>query len=53
MLERREYKINTLDINKNRGIGIANPFDPVNEFKIRRLGLSNSFLLNLSYFVII
>jgi phage baseplate assembly protein W len=34
MLERREYKINTLDINKNRGIGIAIPFDPVNVFKI-------------------
>ena len=34
MLERREYKINTLDINKNRGIVIAIPFDPVNVFKI-------------------
>ena len=34
MVERREYKISTLDINKNRGIGITIPFDPVNVFKI-------------------
>jgi len=34
MLPRRQYRINTLDVNKNRGIGIAIPFDPVNIFKI-------------------
>jgi len=31
---REEYKINTLDINKNKGIGISIPFDPVNIFNI-------------------
>jgi len=31
---RKEYKINTLDINKNRGIGISIPFDPVSIFNI-------------------
>lgn len=34
MLPRRQYRINTLDVDKNRGIGIAVPFDPVNIFKI-------------------
>lgn len=34
MLPRRQYRINTLDVDKNRGIGIAIPFDPVNIFKI-------------------
>lgn len=34
MLPRRQYRISTLDVNKNRGIGIAIPFDPVNIFKI-------------------
>ena len=34
MLPRRQYRINTLDVNKNRGIGISIPFDPVNIFKI-------------------
>jgi phage baseplate assembly protein W len=31
---RKTYKINTLDINKNRGIGIKVPFDPVRIFQI-------------------
>jgi len=32
--KRKTYKINTLDINKNRGIGIKVPFDPVRIFQI-------------------
>jgi len=31
---RKTYKINTLDINKNRGIGIRVPFDPLRIFEI-------------------
>lgn len=34
MRVRKTYKINTLDIDKNKGIGIKIPFDPVNIFKI-------------------
>lgn len=34
MRKRKTYKINTLDINKNRGIGIKVPFDPVRIFQI-------------------
>lgn len=34
MRARKTYKINTLDIDKNKGIGIKVPFDPVNIFKI-------------------
>lgn len=50
---RKEYKIDTLDINKNRGIGIKVPFDPVNIFKITyttkeqvKSNLLNYFLTN-------
>ena len=34
MRRRIEYKKNTLDLNKNRGIGIKLPFDPVSVFSI-------------------
>ena len=34
MRRRVEYKKNTLDLNKNRGIGIKLPFDPVSVFSI-------------------
>jgi phage baseplate assembly protein W len=53
MATRREYKINTLDIDKNRGIGISVPFDPVNVFNVTyttkdqiRANLLNFFLTN-------
>jgi phage baseplate assembly protein W len=32
MLDRVQYKINTLDLDVNKGIGIALPFNPVNIF---------------------
>jgi len=54
MRPRKEYRLNTLDINKNRGIGIAVPFDPVNIFKVTyttkdqvKSNLINFFLTNL------
>ena len=54
MRPRREYKINTLDINRNRGIGISVPFNPVNVFNVTyttkdqvKSNLINFFLTNL------
>lgn len=53
MRTRREYRINTLDIEKTRGIGIAVPFDPVNIFRVTyttkdqiKSNLINYFLTN-------
>ena len=53
MMQRREFKINTLDIDKNKGIGIAVPFNPVNIFTITyttkeqiKSNLLNFFLTN-------
>lgn len=50
---RREYRLNTLDVEKNRGIGIAVPFDPVNVFRVTyttkdqvKSNLINFFLTN-------
>jgi phage baseplate assembly protein W len=34
MRVRKEYTINTLDVNKNRGIGISIPYNPVTVFNI-------------------
>lgn len=34
MRNRKEYKINTLDINKNKGIGISIPYNPIDIFNI-------------------
>lgn len=33
-IRRREYRVNTLDIDRNKGIGIKIPFDPVNIFSV-------------------
>ena len=53
MTQRREFKINTLDIDKNKGIGIAIPFNPYNIFTITystkeqiKSNLLNFFLTN-------
>lgn len=50
---RREYKINTLDIDKNKGIGISVPFNPITVFNITyttkdqvKSNLINYFLTN-------
>jgi phage baseplate assembly protein W len=34
MRNRPQYRINTLDLNPNQGIGVALPFNPVNVFTI-------------------
>jgi len=53
MTQRREFKINTLDIDKNKGIGMAIPFNPYNIFTITyttkeqiKSNLLNFFLTN-------